>query len=441
VNWRVAAAGMATAFVLPLGFALMPALQSWRPNPADLKEGARTLGGKPGHTVRRVLVAVQVGLAVVLLVQISLFAQTAWSLRTIESGFNPQGLLTFRIELPTAKYSEDMTAQFYRELLTRIEGLPGVASAAAINRLPVADRELSARIKVDGAAPVDEEALPFIALTTVTSQYFETMGLPIRKGRGLTDADFARDRTPVAVVSEDAARQFWPGQDPIGARATIVSREMPDAPLQVVGIVANVRKADVDQRTMPQVYVPSTWTAERAMAVVVRTEATDPLASLPAIRAQAAALEPNEPLFDVASMEQVLFNDQASIYTLAGLLGAIAMVALGLAGVGIYGVVSFVVTERTREIGLRMALGARPGAVLGMVMRQAAQPVAGGGLLGTPAAFALVYAMSGTFAAVDVRAPLNYVSVAVAIALVAFIATSVPARRAARIDPVVALRQ
>jgi ABC-type antimicrobial peptide transport system permease subunit len=177
------------------------------------------------------------------------------------------------------------------------------------------------------------------------------------------------------------------------------------------------------------------------MAVVVRTEATDPLASLPAIRAQAAALEPNEPLFDVASMEQVLFNDQASIYTLAGLLGAIAMVALGLAGVGIYGVVSFVVTERTREIGLRMALGARPGAVLGMVMRQAAQPVAGGGLLGTPAAFALVYAMSGTFAAVDVRAPLNYVSVAVAIALVAFIATSVPARRAARIDPVVALRQ
>jgi predicted permease len=441
VNWRVAAAGMATAFVLPLGFALVPALQSWRPDPADLKDGARTLGGKPGHAVRRALVAVQVGLAVVLLVQISLFARTAWSLRTIESGFDPQGLLTFRIELPAAKYSEEMTAQFYRALLTRIEGLSGVASAAAINRLPVADRELSARIRVDGAAPVDEEALPFVALTTTTSRYFETMRLAIVRGRGLTDADFARDRTPVAVVSEDAARQFWPGQDPIGARASIVSHEMPDTPLQVVGIVANVRKADLDQRTMPQVYLPLPWTAERAMAIVVRTDATDPLASIQAIRAQAAALEPNEPLFDVASMEQVLFNDQASIYTLAGLLGAIAMVALGLAGVGIYGVVSFVVTERTREIGLRMALGARPGAVLGMVMRQAAQPVAGGGLLGAPAAFALVYAMSGTFAAVDVRAPLNYVSVAVAIVLVAFIATSVPARRAARIDPLVALRQ
>jgi ABC-type antimicrobial peptide transport system permease subunit len=243
------------------------------------------------------------------------------------------------------------------------------------------------------------------------------------------------------VVSEDAARQFWPGRDPIGTRATIVSREMPDTPLRVVGIVANVRKADLDQRTLPQVYVPSTWTAGRAMAVVVRADATDPLQSIQAIRAQAAALEPNVPLFDVASMEQVLYNDQASIYTLAGLLGAIAMVALGLAGVGIYGVVSFMVTGRTREIGLRMALGARPGMVLGMVMRQAAQPIAGGGLLGAPAAFALVYAMSGVFTAVNVRNPIDYVGVALAIALVASIASAVPARRAARIYPLTALRQ
>jgi putative ABC transport system permease protein len=441
VNWRVAAAGMVTAFILPLGFALVPALQSWRPNPADLKDGARAVGGASGHMVRRVLVAVQVGLAVVLLVQISLFGRTAWSFRTIESGFEPRGVLTFRVDLPAAKYNEEATAQFFRALLTRIESLPGVASAAAINRLPVADRELSARVRVSDAVALDEEALPFVALAAVTGRYFETMRLPIVRGRSFIDEDFARDRTPVAVVSEDAARQFWPGRDPIGTRATIVSREMPDTPLQVVGIVANVRRADLDQRTMPQVYVPSTWTAERAMAVVVRADATDPLQSIQAIRAQAAALEPNVPLFDVASMEQVLYNDQASIYTLAGLLGAIAMVALGLAGVGIYGVVSFMVTGRAREIGLRMALGARPGAVLGMVMRQAAQPIAGGGLLGAPAAVALVYAMSGVFTAVNVRNPMDYVGVALAIALVASIASAVPARRAARIDPLMALRQ
>jgi ABC-type antimicrobial peptide transport system permease subunit len=216
---------------------------------------------------------------------------------------------------------------------------------------------------------------------------------------------------------------------------------MPGTPLEVVGIVANVRQADLDQRTMPQVYVPSTWTTERAMAVVVRTDAADPLQSIQAIRAQAAALDPNEPLFDVASMEQVLYSDQASIYTLAGLLGVIAMVALGLAGVGIYGVVSFMVIGRTPEIGLRMALGARPATVLRMVLRQAAQPVAGEGLLGAPAAFALVYAMSGVFTVVNVRNPLDYIGVAVAIALVALIASAVPARRAALIDPLRALKR
>jgi predicted permease len=441
LNWRVAAAGMVTAFLLPVGFALIPALQSWHPNAGDLKDGARALGGGSGHAIRRVLVSVQVALAVVLLVQISLFARTAWSFRTIESGFDPRGVLTFRMELPAAKYGEETTAQFYQMLLTRIESLPDVTSAAAINRLPVADREASARIKVDGAAPVDEEALPFTALSTVTLRYFETMRLAILRGRNFTDADFATGGTRVAVVSEDAARLFWPGRDPIGERATIVSREMPGTPLQVVGIVASVRRAEVDQRTIPQVYVPSTWAVERAMAVVVRANATDPLQSIHTIRAQAAALEPNEPLFDVASMEQVLYNDQASVYTLAGVLGAIALVALSLAGVGIYGVVSCMVTARTREIGLRMALGAPPGSVLAMLMQQAARPVAGGGLLGAPAAFALVYAMSGVFTVVDTRDPANYVGVAIAIAAVAGIASCVPARRAARIDPLVALRQ
>ena len=175
------------------------------------------------------------------------------------------------------------------------------------------------------------------------------------------------------------------------------------------------------------------------MAIVVRTDG-DPLLAMQAIRAQAAALDPAEPIFDIASMEQVLFNDQASLYTLAGLLGVIAIVALGLAGVGIYGVVSYMVTQRTREIGLRMALGARPGAVLRMVIRQAARPVAGGGLLGIPAAFGLVYAMSEVFSMIDVRSPGNYSGVVLGIVLVAAIASYLPARRAARIDPLVALR-
>ena len=438
LNWRIVAVGIATAFVLPLGFAFIPALQSWRPDPADLKDGARAIGGGSAHRIRRALVAVQVGLAVVLLVQISLFARAAWDFRTMESGFNPQGVLTFRMDLPAAKYTRERTTQFYRELLARIDALPGVASSGTINRLPVADRELSARLRIDGAAPVEEDALPFIGLATVSARYFDTMRIPLTRGRGFNEADFG-DGPAVALVSEEAARLFWPGRDPIGTRATIVASDAPQGSLQVVGIVANVRRSDADERTMPQVYVPSTWLPERAMAIVVRTDG-DTRLGMQAIREQAAALDPNEPIFDVLSMEQVLFNDQASLFTLAGLLGAIAVVALCLAGVGIYGVVSYMVTHRTREIGLRMALGARPAAVLRLVIRQAAQPIAGGGVLGVPAAVGLVYAMSGVFAMIDVREPINYVGVVLGILLVASIASYVPARRAARIDPLVALR-
>ncbi len=441
LNWRVVAAGMVIAFILPLGFAIIPALQSWRPDPADLTAGGRAPGGGSTHRIRRALVAVQVGLAVVILVQIALFARTAWNFRTIETGFDPNGVLTFRVDLPATKYADAAAImQFYRALLGRIDSLPGVVSTGTIDRLPVADRGLSARIKVEGAPPLAEAALPFTAVATVSRRYLETLSVPVRRGRGFDDSDFG-EGADVAVISEDAARLFWPGRDPIGSRATIVSPDLPETPLQIVGVVANVRAADVDQRTTPQVYVPSAWRPERSMAVVVRTDGIDPLRSVPAIRAQAAALEPNEPIFAVASMEQVLFNDMASTYTLAGLLGAIAGIALCLAGVGIYGVVSYMVTQRTREIGVRMALGAHPGAVLRMIMQQAAQPVAGGGLLGAPAAFALVYAMSDVFTVVDTRDPMNYLVVAIAIAVVAGIASCVPARRAARIDPLLALRQ
>ena len=441
LNWRIVAAGMVTAFVLPLGFGLIPAIQSWRPDPSDLMDGSRAVGGGSAHRIRRVLVAVQVALAVVLLVQISLFARTAWTFRTMENGFDPRGVVTFRVDLPAAKYTDERTTAFSRTLLTRIDGLPGVTSSGTINRLPVADREMSARIRVEGAAPVEEDALPFTALATVSPRYFDTLRIPMRRGRSFTETDFVDSALPVAIVSEDAARLFWPGSDPVGARVTLVARDVPDAPLQIVGIVANVRQGDIDRRVVPQVYVPTTWKPDRTIAVVVRSDTTDPLQMVPAIRAQAADIDPNEPLFNVASMDQVLYEDLASTYTLAGLLGAIAIVALCLAGVGIYGVVSFMVTRRTREIGLRMALGARPGVVLRMVMQQAARPIAGGGILGAPVAVALVYLMSGIFTEIDASDPMHYVGVALSILLVAFVATYFPARRAAHIDPLAALRQ
>jgi putative ABC transport system permease protein len=439
LNWRIVAGGAAMAFVLPLGFALIPAIQSWRPSAVGLMDGARAVGGGPGYRIRRGLVAVQVALAVVLLVQISLFASTAWNFRTMENGFEAGGVLTFRVDL-SPSYTAEKTMEFYRTLLARIDSLPGVASSGSINRLPVADREMSARIKVEGTAPVEEEALPFTALATVSPRYFETLRVPLHRGRPFTDADLDAS-APVAIISEEAARRFWPGRDPVGTRATMVAPNVPSTPVEIVGIVANVRKGNLDQGVVAQVYLPSTQKPDRTMAVVVRADSIDPLQLVPAIRAQAAGIDPGEPLFNVASMEQVLYEDLASTYTLAGLLGAIAVVALCLAGVGIYGIVSFMVMQRTREIGLRMALGARPGAVLGMVIQQAARPVAGGGLLGAPAALGLVYVASTTFVAIDITDPVHYLGVALSILLVAFVASYVPARRAARIDPLKALRQ
>src|SRR5688572_17517123 len=191
---------------------------------------------------------------------------------------------------------------------------------------------------------------------------------------------------------------------------------------------------------MAQVFVPWTLRPDRTMAVAIRTEAADPVALAPAVRAAAAALEPNEPIFAVSSMEQVIFNDMASQYILTGLLMAVGVLALCLAAAGIYGVVSYVVVQRTREIGVRMAVGARPSAVRRMIVTQAAWPVIGGWLLGLPVALLIAFALSRAFAFITASDPVNYIAVLGAITLIALAACYLPARRASRVDPVIALR-
>ncbi|HLG56115.1 MAG TPA: ABC transporter permease [Vicinamibacterales bacterium] len=439
INSRVVAAGAVASFLIPLGISLIPAWQSWRTDPGDLRGGARSTSG-PVHRMRTALVVLQVGLALVLLVQVAFVARTAWGFRTAVSGFDASRLLTFRVDLSDSRFTTPARInQFYSDLLTRIDSLPGVVSAAAINRLPVADRELSVRVRVDGGPPVPVDALPFTAMASVSQQYLDTLRIPIVRGRNFTGADFGGGQ-PVALVSEDAARLFWPGRNPLGTQLSIVNANEPATTVSVVGVVGNVRSSDVERRGVPQIYVPSILRPERSMAIAVRTSASDPLQLVSAIRAEAAALEPTEPLFAVLSMEQVRFNDLASTYTIAGLLMAVALVAIALAATGIYGVVSYLVEQRTREIGVRMALGARPAQVLRMIIRQGVRPVMGGGLIGLPAALLLVSAMGSAFAFVDVDDPTVYLSVIATIAFVAFAATYVPARRASRVNPMVALR-
>jgi ABC-type antimicrobial peptide transport system permease subunit len=259
------------------------------------------------------------------------------------------------------------------------------------------------------------------------------------RGRALDEGDFAGGQ-PVALVSEDAANQLWPRGDAIGSSATLTIGDEPERSVLVVGIVANLRSADVFRRSMAQIYIPSTIRPDRTMAIAVRTDTANPRRLASAVRAAAAALEPNEPIFALSSMEEVLFGDMASTYILASLWTAIGFLALCLAAAGIYGVVSYLVVQRTREIGVRMALGARPSAVLRMIVTQGARPVIGGSVLGLPLAAGLAFAMASTFTFITASDPMNYLVVLVSIGLVALASCYLPARRASRVDPVVALR-
>jgi putative ABC transport system permease protein len=345
------------------------------------------------------------------------------------------------MDLSPARFSDPARiTQFYADLLARIAAVPGVASVGAVNRLPITDLQMSVRVRVDGAPPVAPDALPSLELTSISANYIDTMRIPILRGRGFENAEVTGAR-PVALVTEAAARVLWPDRDALGSLATLTIADEPERAVQVVGIVPNARSHDVFGRTDARIYIPAPLRPERSMAIAVRSEAADPLPLVPAIRAAAAAFEPNEPLFAVLSMEQLLYNDEASGYVLSVILLVIAGVALCLAAAGIYGVVSYLVEQRTREIGVRIALGAKPSSVRGMVVRQGARPVAGGGLLGLPVAVGVAVAMARVFNSVRSDDLSLYLFVLTLIALVALAATYLPARRASRVDPVIALRQ
>jgi predicted permease len=439
INGRILAAGLITSFLVPFAFSLLPALRGWRPDANDLRHGARATQG-PGHRTRTVLVALQTALAVVLLVQVALLGRMAWTIRQATFGLDPTQVLTFKMDVSPTRFPDpDSATRFYSALLERIAALPAVASAGAINRLPVADRDLAVRVRVDDAPPVAPEAQPTLMLASVSRDYLQTMRIPVLRGRALDAADFSGGQ-PVALVSEDAARQLWPRSNAIGSRATLTMPGEPDRAVLVVGVVANLRSADVFRRSMAQVYIPWTLRPDRTMAMAICTDAGDPLTITAAVRATAAELQPDEPIFAVSSMEQVLFNDLASHYILTSLLMAVGFLALCLAAAGIYGVVSYLVVQRTQEIGVRMALGARPSTVRRMIVRQGAWPVIGGWLLGLPLALPIAFAMARAFAFITASDPTNYIAVLSSIALIALAACYFPSRRASRVDPVVALR-
>ena len=451
MNGRTLAAGVVTALVAPFLFGLLPALRTATPDPQELRDGTRAVGvAVRGRRARSLTVALQAGAAMILMVQIGLLVRTTWALSNIAPGFDPAQVLTFRVGLAAARYGDPAAiGRFSTELLTQLRALPGVASAGIVDGLPVADTEPLSRLTVEGTVPLRVEEQPMVARTSIAGDYLATMRIPLRQGRMFSNAEMS-DGAPVALVNEEAARRFWPASQPPtrnGSSGVTTARIALDATpgrevwLDVVGIVGNLRNSDIDQGPLPQVFVPASRQPSRDMAVVVKSDGPATLRLVPAIRDAVTRIDRDQPIHDVAMMNQVMFDDLGGTYVLAALLTAIGFIALCLSAAGVYGLVSFSVAQRSREIGLRIALGAAPGAVVRMLLAAGTLPVAAGGFVGLVAATALALGLGLSVPGVDTRDPSNYVGVALAIAVVACLASYLPARRAASIDPVAALRQ
>jgi putative ABC transport system permease protein len=441
---------LAFAAALAIGSALLfsmaPAFQVTRPQLAGLlNDGGRS--GTSGHgrrTVRGALVVVQLALSVVLVVGAGLLARTLIALYRIDLGFDSRNILTVQLQLPQADYPEaDQVVVFYQQLIRQIEQLPGVRHAGAVRVIPLARTIGDYSITIEGRAKRAGEN-PNGDFQWVTPGYFSAMGMTLLRGRLPTDFD--GEGTPLVVVINDTmAARYWPGQDALGKRFHMGgSTNMP--PLSIVGIVRGTRHNAVVEPARSEMYLPhaqlprSVGGAARAMALVVKT-ADDPLRIVGSIRAVVHRMDPNLPLADVRTMEQITATALSTPRFAALLLGVFAVVALCLAGIGIYATISLLVTERSKEIGIRMALGAARRSVLGLILREGLILTTAGLTVGLIGALILSRAVETVLYGVKRFDPVTFMIVPVVLLIVAVGACLNPARRATAVDPVATLRQ
>jgi len=443
VDARVLAFTGAATILSTLIFGLVPALQSTRPDVnLALRDGSRSTGGVRTRRLRASLVASEVALAVLFLVVSLLFIRTLAALQRIEPGFDATNILTLRVSLPSARYGADTSiSSFYDRVLERLRESPGVIAAGAGLRVPAAGSRWNPNrsLRIEGRPPREGET-PFAADLTVTPGYLEALRIPLRSGRALTRADGA-DAPLAVVVNEMMVRRYWDGDaaKALGARLRLGDERDGHAWRTVVGVSGNVRNDDIDSPPLPMVYVPLAQRASPEMTLVIRTSG-DPLAHVAAARAAVAAIDPDQPVYEIKTMAQVLEEDMRQNVLLIGVMGVFAGVALVLAALGIYGVVSHAVAQRTHEIGVRMALGAALTDVVRLVAQQGFTPVAVGLAVGLAAGLGASRLIAGILYEVKPTDPVTYLSVIAILAAVALVACIAPARRAARVDPLLAIR-
>jgi putative ABC transport system permease protein len=361
-------------------------------------------------------------------------------LRNLDPGFRADHLLTMKVDLSEVKYPDrERRAAFFEEVMRRVRELPGVRSAAVAGNLPLTYNGDSMTISVEGVPDPPTDQRPDVIFRAIGPGYFNTMGIPIVHGRDFTDQDKA-DSKDVVVISEKTAQHFWPGQDPIGKRLKPGSSTSKSEWREVIGIVKDVRQNDLIAPPKMQMYLSYRQLKDiAANALVIRTS-IEPMSLAGSVRNAIWSVDKDQTVADINTMDHIVAGAVARQRFSMVLLGLFAALALLLASVGIYGVMSYSVAQRTREIGIRMALGARRADVLQMTVRQGLKLVGAGMLLGLAAAFLLTRVMATLLYGISATDPMTFIGISVVLLAVALLASYVPALRATKVDPIIALR-
>ena len=440
LNARVLMFAVAVSVAAGILFGIFPALQDSADGvQATLKsEGLSSTGGVSRLRLQRALVSVEVALALILLVGGGLLINSFSRLTRVDTGFEPEGVLSMRLTLPWEEYDGPAIGAFFQTLEEEVEAIPGVDAVGRGAQFPPISFAFN-RVATEGLQVTDEGQLPTAMTTLASPGYFDALGIPLRAGRTFSDTD-VEGAPMVAVLNEAAADYLFPDGGAIGSRVRVGAEESGDW-VEVIGVVGNTLNNGLDRPTFPEMFgshrqVPG-WSNQ--MFLLVRTS-VDPYSILPAVRAVVRQLDADQPIYRIQTVEEALAASVAPRRIAARVLAVFAGFALVLAAVGIFAVVSFSVGARTREIGLRVALGAGSSAVRGMVIRQALLPVAVGAVVGLGGALALSRLMTGLLFGISGSDPLTITAVAILFGLVALVASYVPAWRASRLDPVEALR-
>ena len=391
--------------------------------------------------MRSALVIVETAVAVLLVVGAGLLIRSFSRLTAVDPGFRPEGVITFQVLLPESQFQERPAILAYtRSVLERLRALPGVDSAGMVSNIPMSGEENIEGVVIENYPKPKPNETPFADFRRATPGYFEAMGIRLVKGRFFTEGD--TDKAPlVTVIDQSMAKAYWPEQDPIGKRVRtgLWDEKDPGPWMTIVGVVENVRNSGLHVDPRPQFYVPQAQRATGYQYYVLKTQG-DPEALMRDVRTAVYSVNREQPIDKMRAMDQILSESMAGRRFNMVLLGIFAGLALVLAAVGIYGLTAYSVAQRTREMGLRMALGAQPGTVLRMVLREAGSLAGIGLLAGMIAAFAATRLMASLLFGVPATDPATFGAVAVGLALVSLLAAYVPGRRATRVSPMIAMR-